>query len=603
MKITNLFYSIVVPLIGVFLVFFLFKTTPVKAATGINQTINFQGRLLNNQGATVPDGFYNIEFKIYQDGDGQSAGDSTGSPAGSLKWTENYLNSSHGVKVVNGYLSVQLGSLTPFGSNIDWNQSVLWLSMQIGNTSACTITTSFQTDCGGDGEMTPMQPMTAAPYALNAGQLGGLSSTQFVQLAQGVQADTSTTNPSIFVNKNNSSGTPNIVELQKSGVDVMVVDNSGTALFRPASDSTTALQVKNRSSGYSVFTVDTSGSRVVLGQASSLTGKLAFATVGGGTLTINPTSSASSFTITLPAETGTVCTTAASGTCNTAGGLSNVAYLNQDQTFTGKNAFSHTGSTSNDYAVGITGTPAASSTSSLLRLGNTISAGNGGTNGGTFLSINESSSGAGSAADFLNLQNGSTVELQLTAGGNLTVNGTYNSNTFNNNTLGFGAAGAATIHSNGANNLTVDTGSTGGALTLGNNAATTNIGTSSATHAVTIGSANNDSSTLALQGGNGSAAIALLTGNNGSTAGGIQIGNITGAFNQSILIGTNNSAANTVQIGTGTGQDSVTIGNTTSASSAVAINAGSSGGITLGGNTTISGGNTFTTGSGAVSLG
>src|SRR4051794_29377615 len=69
-------------------------TPQALASTGINQTINFQGRLLNSQGATVPDGNYNIQFKIYQDGDGLSASDSTGSPAGSLKWTENYLNNA-----------------------------------------------------------------------------------------------------------------------------------------------------------------------------------------------------------------------------------------------------------------------------------------------------------------------------------------------------------------------------------------------------------------------------------------------------------------------------------------------------------------------------
>src|SRR5436305_1431283 len=81
-------------LLGAFLSWLVLPMTPVRAATGINQTINFQGRLLNSQGATVPDGFYNIEFKIYQDGDGQSVGDSTGSPSGTLKWTEDWLNAN-----------------------------------------------------------------------------------------------------------------------------------------------------------------------------------------------------------------------------------------------------------------------------------------------------------------------------------------------------------------------------------------------------------------------------------------------------------------------------------------------------------------------------
>jgi hypothetical protein len=113
--------------LGVLLALIFLPHVPVHAATGVNQQLNFQGRLLNTAGATVPDGYYNVQFKIYQDGDGLTAGDTTGSPAGSLKWTESYLNNtSQGVTVVNGFMSVQLGSITPFGTNIDWNQNTIW---------------------------------------------------------------------------------------------------------------------------------------------------------------------------------------------------------------------------------------------------------------------------------------------------------------------------------------------------------------------------------------------------------------------------------------------------------------------------------------------
>lgn len=155
-------------------------STPVTAAAGINQQINFEGRLLNGQGAVVPDGFYNIEFKIYQDGDGQTAGDTTGSPAGTLKWTEDYLNTnSQGVEVKNGYLSVQLGSITSL-SSIDWNSDTLWLSMNVAGTG--TTCTPF-TACTPDGEMLPMKRLSSTPYALNAGLLGGLSAADFGQLS------------------------------------------------------------------------------------------------------------------------------------------------------------------------------------------------------------------------------------------------------------------------------------------------------------------------------------------------------------------------------------------------------------------------------------
>lgn len=221
--------------------FWYLKPAAVFAATGINQEVNFQGRLLNAQGATVPDGYYNIEFKIYQDGDGQSAGDTTGSPSGTLLWTEDYLNAnSQAVQVVNGFLSVQLGSLCSFGggscqghtnSAIDWNQDTLWLSMDVAGTgAACTPFSS----CSPDGEMLPMKRLSADPYALNSSLLGGLSSSQYVQLAQGLQTD-GTTNTSIYINKTN---TGNLIDLQSSGTDVFTLSNSGDLALGANGDHT-----------------------------------------------------------------------------------------------------------------------------------------------------------------------------------------------------------------------------------------------------------------------------------------------------------------------------------------------------------------------------
>jgi hypothetical protein len=207
-------------------VFFVINATPARAATGVSQQINFQGRLFNAQGATVPDGYYNIQFKIYQDGDGQTVGNTTGSPAGMLKWTESHLNvNTQGVLVKNGYMSVQLGSVTPFGSSVNWNQDTLWLSMNIANTNA---TCSPFASCSPDGEMTPMKRLSSTPFSLNSGLLGGLSSAQFLQLAQGVQTDASTNTSSIFINK---TSTGNLLQLQAAGSDALLVNNAGDITF------------------------------------------------------------------------------------------------------------------------------------------------------------------------------------------------------------------------------------------------------------------------------------------------------------------------------------------------------------------------------------
>lgn len=160
----------------------LFFIMPARAATGVNQTLSFQGRLQSPSGAIVPDGYYNIQFKLYQDGDGTAAGNTEGSPAGSLKWTENHVNNNanQGIRVKNGYFSVTLGSVTPFGSSVDWNQDTLWLSMNIAGTAAnCTDFTS----CSPDGEMLPMKRLTAVPYAIqaqNATTVGGMNASELI---------------------------------------------------------------------------------------------------------------------------------------------------------------------------------------------------------------------------------------------------------------------------------------------------------------------------------------------------------------------------------------------------------------------------------------
>ena len=132
------------------------------ASTGVNQTLSFQGRLLSSSGAVVPDGHYNIQFKIYQDGDGTTAGDT----GGTLKWTESYVNDggTSGVEVKDGFFSVNLGSLNAFGTQVDWNQDTLWLSMNIaGSSTSCT--TFGGSGCTADGEMLPMKRITSTPYA------------------------------------------------------------------------------------------------------------------------------------------------------------------------------------------------------------------------------------------------------------------------------------------------------------------------------------------------------------------------------------------------------------------------------------------------------
>ncbi len=150
----------------------LFLNSATYAAPGINQTLSFQGRLLTSAGGVVPDGYYNMQFKIYEGG--------TASGGGTEKWSEAYTNNNAnaGVNVKNGYFSVNLGSKTAFASLVNWNDDTLYLSMNIaGNSPSCTTFAS----CSPDGEMTPMKRITSVPFALNSAQLGGRTADGFIQ--------------------------------------------------------------------------------------------------------------------------------------------------------------------------------------------------------------------------------------------------------------------------------------------------------------------------------------------------------------------------------------------------------------------------------------
>ena len=108
-------------------------TTRVYAASA--STLNFQARLQSSVGAIVPDGNYNIDFKIYRSlAAGASAqGTCTGSSDDCL-WEESYTGANQ-VRVQDGYFSVYLGSQTAFPTTINWSAN-LYITMNIGGTGA-----------------------------------------------------------------------------------------------------------------------------------------------------------------------------------------------------------------------------------------------------------------------------------------------------------------------------------------------------------------------------------------------------------------------------------------------------------------------------------
>jgi hypothetical protein len=98
----------------------------------IPQTMSYQGVLTDANGNAVPDGNYNIFFRLYDD------------DSGNQRWTE-----GHNVEVRDGIFSVILGTITPLNLAFDRQY---WLGIAIG----------------GGAELSPRIQLTSSPYSLNA---------------------------------------------------------------------------------------------------------------------------------------------------------------------------------------------------------------------------------------------------------------------------------------------------------------------------------------------------------------------------------------------------------------------------------------------------
>ena len=137
---------------------------PVKQTTSLIPTdaitipgmLSYQGRLTDSLGNPVPDGNYQLTFRLYQ----QETG-------GTPFWTE-----TQTVSVQNGLFSVLLGSVTPISSLPD--AGTVWLSLQVGTAP----------------ELTPRLRIVSSAFsflserAANSDLLQGKDTTAFVRTNQ-----------------------------------------------------------------------------------------------------------------------------------------------------------------------------------------------------------------------------------------------------------------------------------------------------------------------------------------------------------------------------------------------------------------------------------
>jgi len=120
-------------------------TQSVYATTGINRTINFQGKVVkNSDGTNVANGTIKMVFSFYNL-----------PSSGAALWTE----TQNSVPVTDGIFRAVLGSQNAFPANFNFNWDGLYLGVTVGT----------------DSEMTPRIQMASVPFAFNAQQVAGLT--------------------------------------------------------------------------------------------------------------------------------------------------------------------------------------------------------------------------------------------------------------------------------------------------------------------------------------------------------------------------------------------------------------------------------------------
>ena len=155
----------VVAMASLVLVYFAFVAyTTLVAAAAPPSTLNFQGRLTNASGIIMPDGLYNMQFRIF-----------TTPTGGTASWSETREVASR-VQVTNGLFSTQLGQVTPLPASL-FNTTDLYF--EITMASPATATCSTASCATWESPMGPRQKLATSAYAFNAAMLNGKTEADF----------------------------------------------------------------------------------------------------------------------------------------------------------------------------------------------------------------------------------------------------------------------------------------------------------------------------------------------------------------------------------------------------------------------------------------
>ena len=217
------------------------------AITTVPAKMNFQGRLTNNAGNILPNGTYNMRYRIFNT-----------ASAGTALWTETRLvSASAGVTVTNGLFSVQLGDVTPIPASLftQNTQGTLYFEIELPTPATATTTSPAWTE----GAMSPRNQLASSAYAFNSETLDGLDSEAFARIG----SDNS------YSGVNTFNGITNFGNVTNFADDVVV---SGGAYFTSQADGL-SFGIAS-SNGDNLLTADTDTKRLFLGLGNTTSATL-----------------------------------------------------------------------------------------------------------------------------------------------------------------------------------------------------------------------------------------------------------------------------------------------------------------------------------------
>lgn len=228
--------------------------TPARAANGINKQINFQGKLVDNNGLNVADNTYTVIFSLYNVSSG-----------GTATWTE-----TDSVTTVAGVFQVPLGAVTSL-TGFDFNQNTWYLGMKVGS----------------DAEMTPRIRYSAVPYAFTADSLDGVvatnSATAFSLTGSTAALQTLTVNGNITIGSTITPTSAGALTVQSNGANGLTLDTGAAAAITIGGTNANAITIGNTSGvNNTAITLNTGGTgSITLGSNNGIGNVLIQPNAGG----------------------------------------------------------------------------------------------------------------------------------------------------------------------------------------------------------------------------------------------------------------------------------------------------------------------------------